>query len=1048
MGICRSDRYVLREMTGPFLVSLFGLLLFIVLNLILSLSDLMVSRGVGIQTLLQLLVFKLPNLLVLALPVSGLFATFLGLGRLVHDREVIALEASGISLRRILCPLLAAAALIGLVDFGLYNWAVPSSEHGYQRVLREVIFRQGTPQIQTNTFFKGLAGQFFYVRSYDESDNSLRGILIYDIDGRIFPEARAAVTIVTAEEGRWNEQAWDLSAGRVYGYDSEGLLIFTGTFDQLHVGIDQNRADLLVGSRTPSEMGIAELRSRIALLRRSGQPVDELVVEAHLRGAIPLAAVVFVLFGGAASLLWGWRSRAAGVVVSLLLVGLFQGTLLWTQTLGRRGILLPSLAAWIPDLLFGLVGLALFLRLDRLDSWKRWKRWGRGLPILLAVACALAVGAAALGAEDVPVTIDCQTLSVSSDRDHVSAHGDVRLNYGETRLRADEATLDREEGGVWQLAATGGVELSVGEGFTLSGDAFSARLEDRGGGVAAQEATANGFRGRSTFTNSVGEEHVLVYSGTKGTVGFDSNGKVASIEVTQARMSTCECCGGAPGAQPYSIQTGRLLVYPDRLIVAFDLVVRAGGVPVFWLPVYVQPLQETLESPLFPSIGDDTLRGFFLKWNLPFYVNEANYGAVLVDYFSRFQELGLGAVLHYAIGAHAGKVSIYSLPARVGNSVLDVSLDHSVTLAPGWGLGGQLDYQDDETGHRFSYSLSLNGKPAGWVVNLVAERSRTEDEDGNEIKVLERLPELVISHSAIQLGPFSFFPQLSAGWLQEWENDLLVGQSLRLDGSVDMSFPTLSFLGFSSTERAGLRLSHYQTAQESQDREAFSLSATVSSAGMELAYSYQLVNGGSPFHFDRLSPSSRLTWRFTGESRLALALDGGLDVVSGTLDPLIVSARWGKMPSFSLVARCDLQSASISVATFSGRWSSGSADVAWTIPFLPSQGRFDTVTVQVNVAASAAKLTCRGEVDPTTWRLSQASFTTELRSESGWGITASGTYSYGSSEIESPSLGIFRDLYDCLRLGIEQKSGQLWIYVSVLAFPEAVLRYAPSVSGS
>ena len=80
MGIRRSDRYVLREMIGPFLISLFGLLLFIVLNLILSLSDLMVDRGVGILTLLKLLVLKLPNLLVLALPVSGLFATFLGLG--------------------------------------------------------------------------------------------------------------------------------------------------------------------------------------------------------------------------------------------------------------------------------------------------------------------------------------------------------------------------------------------------------------------------------------------------------------------------------------------------------------------------------------------------------------------------------------------------------------------------------------------------------------------------------------------------------------------------------------------------------------------------------------------------------------------------------------------------------------------------------------------------------------------------------------------------------------------------------------------------------
>ncbi|MEI6171171.1 MAG: LptF/LptG family permease, partial [bacterium] len=151
----RSDRYVLREMIGPFALALAGLILFILLNIILSLSDLMVDRGVTMPMLLRLVLLKVPSLLVVAVPMSVLFATFLGLGRMVHDREIVALESLGIPLRRVLLPLVLAASVIAAADFAVYNWLVPASESAYQDALRTVIFRQGVPRITSNAFFKG-----------------------------------------------------------------------------------------------------------------------------------------------------------------------------------------------------------------------------------------------------------------------------------------------------------------------------------------------------------------------------------------------------------------------------------------------------------------------------------------------------------------------------------------------------------------------------------------------------------------------------------------------------------------------------------------------------------------------------------------------------------------------------------------------------------------------------------------------------------------------------------------------------------------------------
>ncbi len=881
MIIRRCDRYVLSEMIGPFFISVGGLFLFILLNQILALSSLLVDRGVGVVTLMRLLLLKTPSMMVLALPVSALFATFIGLGRLVHDREVMALEAGGVSLRRILLPLLVASILVAGADFAIYNWAVPSSEHAYQQTLREIIFRQGVPHIRANTFFKGPQGQFFYVRRYDEEEGTLHEVLVYDIDGKLFPQAAAAVTILTAAEGRWEENTWTLRDGKVYGYDHDGTLIYTGTFDRLDVTVGQIGTDSLFGSRTPAEMGIGELRERIALLRKSGYAADDLVVECRsLRLAIPVATLVFVLFGGAASLIFGRRSRAAGVVIGLLLVGMFQGVLVWTQTLGRRGVIPPPLGAWTPDILFGALGIVLFLRLDRLSHRDLWTRIRHILPLL---AILVVVGVAVHG-EEIPVNIDCETLSVSSDRRNVLVEGGVRITYGETLLLADRVTMEQDdEEESWQLRAVGGVRLEVGEEFTLTGGELSSSLFYDGGELVTRTATASQFRGRSRFVNSQGEEHLLIYRGEEGQIRFDENGEIADIEVSGAELTTCDCCGGILRAQPYSLETGRLLLYPDRLIVAFDLTVRSFGVAVFWLPVYVQPLQETLQSPLFPAVGQSSLRGWFFKWNLPFYLDRENYGAILFDYFSRFQEVGLGMILRYTLPGGKGMVKGYYFPAKVGDSVTEISLDQTVVLSRKWNAGGSLNYKAVGEDKTLAFAFSLVGEGADWRLALSAGRSRTEDEES--VRIDERLPEVVLSHSAIELDGLSLSPRLSAGWFREWTEGVLSGESLRFDGSLDASLSPLSFSGFTLTPRAGLRLTRYEVADDSLSREVLSVSLLLERPGMTLAYTYQEVTGQSPFTFDHLVAENHLTWRFAGEAGVTVRVDGGVDLEGGGFGP-------------------------------------------------------------------------------------------------------------------------------------------------------------------
>ena len=1057
MIIHRSDRYILSEMVGPFLVSLGGLLLFILLNLILSLSDLMVDRGVGIAALIHLLVLKLPSLLVLALPVSGLFATFLGLGRLVHDREVIAFEAAGISLRRILLPILLAATLVAGADFALYNWAVPSSEHLYQQTLRGIIFRGGVPHVRANTFFKGEEGEFFYVRSYDEKTGVLNEVLVYDVTGKLFPQAKSAVTILTAETGEWKGSSWVLDQGKVYGYDHDGTLTYTGSFSTLEIAAGQIGADFLFGSRTPSEMRIGELRTQIALLRKSGAVVDDLIVECNLKVAMPFATLVFVLFGGAASLIFGWRSRAVGVVISFLLVGLFQGTLLWTQTLGRRGIISPPLGAWLPDILFGVIGIALFLQLDRLHPSSLWKHIRRMIPFFVILIAFVGIAHAEnlslpvgqidaipqTASETVPLEIRSDALTISSDHRHVAARGNVRLSYEKTILSADNALVDEQAGSEWHLQASGNVHLTVEDDFTLSGEKIDTLLSFANNSLSTQQATASAFSGKSSFVNSNGETHTLVYSGDEGTITYNEDGSLSRIEMTDATLTTCDCCGGATSAQPYSIETGRLILYPDQLIVAFNLTVRSFGVRVFWLPVYVQPLKETLDSPLFPAIGNSGLHGWFFKWNIPFYLNKDNYGAILFDYFSRFQEVGLGAVLRYAFAGQRGSINGYYFPAKVGDSQLDFSLTHTATLPGDWQMTGSATYHEQGTVHDLTFSSSTSGPIDHWNFGLSASRSRTEEDD--LVRVDERLPELTLSRSAFAWGDLSVTPHVSVGWFSEWEGDVLTGSSLRADGSITLSLASITLLGFGLTPTGSLRLTSYEAGAMTRRREAHTLTVSLSRPGMELTYAYQEINGESPFAFDHLVAKNHIALNLATGTELALRVSGGIDLAHGTLDPLQIRADWSPGAKITLAATYDIPASAFTDVDLSGNATYGNVSVDWSIPYDATNGKFDSSTLKLHAGSSeTATISLSGEFDLNTAEVSRLTLETEMMYGAGWGISLGGQLDMGTQAIVNPSFGLFRDLYDCLRVGVERRSGQVWVYTSILAFPEAILRYAPS----
>jgi len=810
----KVDRYLWRELWPTFGLALLAFLVFIGLELVLSLSDALFARGAGAGEVLRLLLFKLPSVLTLAIPAGVLLAVFLSLSRLATARELLAFQALGYPLRRILVPFVLFGLLTSCLSFLLSELAVPAAESAYRHQLLSLLYRGEIPSPQEDVFFRGEKGELYYVSRYQ--GNRAYGIVVYDLAGELYPHQGPFPVVITAQEGRFSGEALELLGGRMLRFSQDGSLEEIVRFDSLTLRVGEELQQGLLAGKTPSEMSVRELLARVRLFSRSGLDPRNLLVELHSKLAVAAAALVFALFGAPLGILLGRRGRAAGAVAGFLLAAAAQGLFIWTRTLARRGLLPPSLGAWLPHILLGGVGLLLLMGVDRLRVRGLWRALV-GLLILASVGMAAPPPFEELYAEELVIQSGAEVIEAREVR--------ARLQGWELEAASLSAVWD---GAGWEITAEG-AGLS-GREAGLQADGLTVRLDAEGELVAA---AAHSFSGSSTFRGPEKEE-TLLFAGGWGEVRFQE-GELVRVEGREVEFTTCPCLEEAP----YSVRAGRFVLLPDRWLYAERVEVLAFGRVVGWLPVYAARLGEEA-SPLFPELGR---RGgnWFLRWHVPFSLGEGSWGAVGLTWFPGLGNLEPTLRLLWERG------SMYLSQERVDVRAAGESWEGTLSWRP-----ERLQLSLSGTAGEMRWSLAWGEAKAG------------------EIKY-RRAPELSLSPGELPLlgGTLSlgivwgrYFEEqagwrthVSASWSRTWELGRL-RLSLPISGSLDQYpaeerallslSPTLSLGGltlkYSGRLRAGRSPFEFDK-QPPQSRLAVSLSASEGELRGALSLGWDLTTG-------------------------------------------------------------------------------------------------------------------------------------------------------------------------------------------------------------
>lgn len=361
------DRYLIGEFLPPFL---FGLGIFLSVGLsvgaVFELVREVAESGLDLQIALQVLLLRIPQFLAYAFPMSTLLAALMAYGRLANDSEIVALRSAGISVQRLIAPILVLSLSIAGLTFAFNETIVPEANYRSRSILKAAFSESRPPFRETNILYtefdkrpdaleREVLVRFFYAEQFD--GERMQGVTAID---------RSSIDlerIINAATATWNpaQNLWEFYDGTMYLVAPDATYRDIVRFERQELQLPRTPLDLTRRLRDFNEMTLPQAIARLEEIRDSGKisKILKLRVRIQEKIAFPFICLVFGTIGASLGINPRRMSRATSFGISTAASFLYYLLAVITSALGQVGFLSPVLAAWLPNAL-GL-GLGFFL---------------------------------------------------------------------------------------------------------------------------------------------------------------------------------------------------------------------------------------------------------------------------------------------------------------------------------------------------------------------------------------------------------------------------------------------------------------------------------------------------------------------------------------------------------------------------------------------------------------------------------------------------------------------------------------------------------------
>jgi LPS export ABC transporter permease LptF/LPS export ABC transporter permease LptG len=364
------DRYILKEIASPFALGLLVYTFTMMIDMIFYLSGTLISKEASVLTVINILLYMMPDFLSFTIPMSTLMGVLAGLSRMSTDSEIVAFRTMGVDNSRVLKPIMVFSITAWLFSSWLIMYLAPEGSFRLNQLLDQIKIKRTVSELKPGDFYADFEGYTLYFDDIDPKTNEWKDVFLYS------RQRGERDTVILAKSGRYVQEPGEknscivLKDALVHSFEKK-------TPDKSYELTHYNS----LREKIPNRVAIKQTRKSRQLVlpelmkRMKKEPRDlGLAIEFHRKFTLPFACLAMSFLALSLGISTKKGGKISGFVISLGVIFVYYVISLTTENMVRTGSLSPFIGMWCANIFLIILGIILYyysskektLRIERL----------------------------------------------------------------------------------------------------------------------------------------------------------------------------------------------------------------------------------------------------------------------------------------------------------------------------------------------------------------------------------------------------------------------------------------------------------------------------------------------------------------------------------------------------------------------------------------------------------------------------------------------------------------------------------------------------------